>query len=89
MDFKGSYDTFKMSLETNFILGGILMVNSKDLRNPEFRKAQGLQFVDEVNEKELSSLAGSGDVHAQTTWPCATVGVSVALCPTTKCTSQC
>lgn len=65
------------------------MMRAKDLRNPEFRKAYGVNsVVGEVNEQELSQLAGTGDVQPQTTWACV-IAVSLVLCPTTKCTSQC
>jgi hypothetical protein len=64
-------------------------MNAKDLRNPEFRAIQGINNpAGEINEMELSQLAGTGDAQIQTTWACG-IAVSLALCPTTKCTSQC
>ncbi|MEU1898067.1 class II lanthipeptide, LchA2/BrtA2 family [Nocardiopsis dassonvillei] len=40
-----------------------------------------------VDEKQLEEL-GEADAYGGTTVPCG-VAVSVALCPTTKCTSKC
>ncbi|WP_339319386.1 class II lanthipeptide, LchA2/BrtA2 family [Paenibacillus sp. FSL R10-2734] len=46
-----------------------------------------------IEEMELSALSDVQDPAGGTSWGCAIFGgivaVTVALCPTTKCTSQC
>ena len=56
------------------------------------RKNQVLfnEGIGNVNEDELKRMAGAGDVNPETSPATPTlVAVSLAVCPTTKCTTQC
>ncbi|MBD1372084.1 class II lanthipeptide, LchA2/BrtA2 family [Hazenella sp. IB182357] len=63
------------------------------LRHPAYRaKVEGIDHpAGQVDEQELKDIAGAGDTNPETTPACvtATITVSAALCPTTKCTSKC
>ncbi|MFB3176126.1 class II lanthipeptide, LchA2/BrtA2 family [Staphylococcus pseudintermedius] len=53
-----------------------------------FTKKQDIK-KDIKNEAVLKELSESKDVHGGTTVPCTVVAVTVAVCPTTKCSSKC
>ncbi|PGU32626.1 lantibiotic cytolysin [Bacillus cereus] len=58
------------------------------LRDQEFDTKE---LIGAIDENELKKVAGAGDVSPETTpaTPTIVVGISVGLCPTTKCTSKC
>lgn len=65
---------------------------SKVEKLAEMRANQVLfnEGIGNVDQDELKKIAGAGDVNPETTPATPTlVAVSLALCPTTKCTSRC
>ncbi|TCP70221.1 class II lanthipeptide, LchA2/BrtA2 family [Baia soyae] len=44
-----------------------------------------------IDENELNQLVGAGDVTPNSTWWCATIGITLSAgpCPTSACTKDC